>query len=224
MRVKRAKGNKKTMSVYAFEFGFREPYQLLLDGNFLHVANQMKMDMFAQLPKVLQGSIRLYTTPCVMSELRALGPDFAGAVSAATNVERRRCGHDKPIGATACLTSVIGEDNKHRFGVASQDLNLRKALRKVSGTPLIELQKTLPRKFEENIIKKISPESKIAEPARTFKKRAKAPNPLSMKKRQNGKSATNKSGPETDEMEALFVGRKRNMDPDDYFKSHKRRK
>ncbi|KAJ3240739.1 hypothetical protein HDU81_002930 [Chytriomyces hyalinus] len=208
MRVKRAKKNKKNMGVYVQIFGFREPYQMILDGNLIQVASMMKIDTWTSLPKVLQGQVRLYTTSCVISELRALGPDFGAAVLAAKKLERRRCNHDKPIGASECLKSVVGSDNKHKYGVATQDGALRKHLRAIPGTPLVyinngvvlleppsieterrmkelEIQKTLPKKFEEPVLKKINPDSKIAaEPTRTFKKKPKGPNPLSMKKKK----------------------------------------
>ncbi|KAJ3067370.1 hypothetical protein HDU98_009395 [Podochytrium sp. JEL0797] len=208
MRVKRAKKNKKVMGVYSQIFGFREPYQLLLDGNFIHVANLMKMDLWTNLAKVTQGEVRLFTTTCVLSELRALGPDFATSVESAKAFERRRCNHDTPIAASECLKSIIGSDNRHKYGVASQDHNMRVQLRTVPGTPLlylmnsvllleppshetqrrtqqIELEKTLPKKFEEKAIKRLNPDAVVApESTRTFKKKAKGPNPLSVKKKK----------------------------------------
>ncbi|KAJ3210600.1 hypothetical protein HDU82_007774, partial [Entophlyctis luteolus] len=152
--------------------------------------------------------------------LRALGPDFAPAVTSAKDIERRRCGHEKPVGASNCLKSVIAEDNRFRFVVATQELALRIELRKIPGVPLvyvnnsvmlleppskstlakmkeIEVQKTLPRKFEEEIVKKITPDTRVAaEPTRTFKKKAKGPNPLSVKKKAKKASTHVKVSPD----------------------------
>ncbi|KAI8619634.1 Fcf1-domain-containing protein [Chytriomyces sp. MP71] len=213
MRVKRAKKNKRNMSVYTQVFGFREPYQMILDGNLIQVATLMKLDTWTALPKVLQGPTRLYTTGCVLHELRSLGPDFSAAVLAAKKLEKRRCGHEKPVPAADCLKSVVGGENKHKYGIATQDLSLRKQFRAIPGTPLVyinngvvlleppsieterkmkelELQKTLPKKFEVPVLKKINPVSTIADaPARTFKKKAKGPNPLSVKKRKQSDTA-----------------------------------
>ncbi|KAI9344928.1 Fcf1-domain-containing protein [Obelidium mucronatum] len=234
MRVKRAKKNKKNMALYSQLFGFREPYQLLLDGNFIHVANLMKMDTWTAIPKVLQGQVKPFTTTCVLSELRALGEDFSATVKAAQQLERRRCNHTTPIGATECLKSIIGTDNKHKYGVASQDNDLRVHLRTIPGTPLlyimnsvllleppsketqnriaqIELEKTLPKKFEEKVIKKLNPNVKVAaEPTRTFKKKPKGPNPLSVKRKK-----TTKPGTSASKSENVKTGEKRKRDSDD---------
>ncbi|KAJ3287676.1 rRNA-processing protein UTP23 [Rhizoclosmatium globosum] len=235
MRVKRAKKNKKNMGIYAQIFGFREPYQLLLDGNFIHVNQQMKMDPWTALPKVLQGQVKLFTTTCVLSELRSLGADFNATVQTAKKLERRRCGHETPVGASECLKSVIGTDNKHKYGVASQDHTLRVHLRTVPGTPLlyvmnsvllleppsaetqrrikeIESEKMLPKQFEEKVIKKLNPDAKVApEPTRTFKKKAKGPNPLSVKKKKPAQNGGQKK-PATEGGEKVGEKRKRSED------------
>ncbi|KAJ3026345.1 UNVERIFIED_CONTAM: hypothetical protein HDU68_005790 [Siphonaria sp. JEL0065] len=235
MRVKRQKKNKKNMGIYTQLFGFREPYQLLLDGNFIHVANLMKMDTWTALPKVLQGQVKPFTTTCVLSELRALGDDFSSTVEAAKKLERRRCNHTTPIGATECLKSIIGTENKHKYGVASQDHDLRVHLRTVAGTPLlyimnsvllleppsvdtqrrvaqIELEKTLPKKFEEGAIKKLNPDVKVAsEPTRTFKKKPKGPNPLSIKKKKTMPAPKKTDGKKDD----VKTGEKRKRDDTD---------
>lgn len=148
------------------------------------------------------------TTQCVVAEIRALGPDFAGTAIAVRRLEMRRCPHTgKPVDAATCLSEIIGQDNKHRYCVATQDGNLRKKFRQVPGTPLIlisknvmvlehlssatekkikemEQAKTVPVEFEKKVLKAegldIEPE-KGEEPVKK-KRKKKQPNPLSVKK------------------------------------------
>ncbi|KAI9032144.1 Fcf1-domain-containing protein [Hyaloraphidium curvatum] len=207
MRVKRAKSARRRMAVYHHAFGFREPYQVLLDGNFVHAALAGRLDPRTQLPKVLAGTVRPMTTQCVLAEIRALGPDFGGTALAVKRLEKRRCPHTgKPVDAATCILGIVGEDNKHRYCVATQDLALRKRLREVPGTPLVlisknvvvlespspatehtvaelEQAKTMPVDFEKKVLKAegLDIEAKAEEPAKKKKKR-KEPNPLSIKK------------------------------------------
>jgi U3 small nucleolar RNA-associated protein 23 len=103
------------------------------------------------------------TTACVEAELKKLGPDFRGALITCKRFERRRCPHYKPISASDCLASIIGwtifdlffvcvshefalclgEDNKHKYGVATQDAALRASLRKVPGVPLVYINNSV---------------------------------------------------------------------------------
>ncbi|KND03285.1 rRNA-binding ribosome biosynthesis protein UTP23 [Spizellomyces punctatus DAOM BR117] len=229
MKVKRQKTNKRHISVYTHSFGFREPYQVLVDGNFIAVALQMRTDVRDALPKVLTGTARPMTTSCVQAELRALGPDFTGASLNAKRFERRRCAHThSPVPAAECIRQIIGESNQHNYCVATQDQALRSDLRKIPGTPLIyinrsvvileppsaatmakiqemEIAKTLPQSFEVSILNK--PEPLAPEPSKR-KKKAKGPNPLSVKKKRTDaeaagskKAKKKKTKKKTDELE-----------------------
>lgn len=55
MRQKRAKTYKKLMELYSRSFGFRQPYQVLVDSSFCVYATQNKIDIPKQLGAVLQG-------------------------------------------------------------------------------------------------------------------------------------------------------------------------
>lgn len=55
MRQKRAKTYKKLMELYSRTFGFRQPYQVLIDASFCTYAVQNKIDIPKQLTAVLQG-------------------------------------------------------------------------------------------------------------------------------------------------------------------------
>lgn len=58
MRGKRSKQYRKLMQQYSLHFGFREPYQVLLDGAILEDAARFKMDFVSGLSKALHGQIK----------------------------------------------------------------------------------------------------------------------------------------------------------------------
>ncbi|KAJ3219907.1 hypothetical protein HDU67_008436 [Dinochytrium kinnereticum] len=201
MKVKRSKTYKRIMGVYCRSFGFREPYQILLDGNFIQVALEIRMDPRDMLPKILSGTVRPMTTACVQEELKSLGEDFRGALINSRRIERRRCPHDKAVPASECLASIIGEDNKHKYGVATQDVGLRRSLRRIPGTPLIYINngmtlleppsiETKNRSAEMEKSKGVAKVPKLVEAEKENstpvpkRKKPQAPNPLSVKKKK----------------------------------------
>lgn len=83
---------------------------------------------------------------------RAKEPGGSYVIDKAKVFERRRCGHlpedyPDPLSTRECLMSVIdGKNsgtNKHRYVVASQDANVRSALRRVKGVPLIYINRSV---------------------------------------------------------------------------------
>lgn len=62
MKIKRQKQAKKTLSFYKYNFNFREPFQILIDGTFCQAALKNKIQIKEQLPKYLMGEIQLCTT------------------------------------------------------------------------------------------------------------------------------------------------------------------
>lgn len=42
MRRKKHKHTRRALRFYRISFGFRPPYKVLLDGNFVHALDQMK--------------------------------------------------------------------------------------------------------------------------------------------------------------------------------------
>lgn len=59
MRQKRAKAYKKLMALYSMSFGFRQPYQVVVDSTFCLEVCQHKMDPLKQLGTVLQGECKI---------------------------------------------------------------------------------------------------------------------------------------------------------------------
>ena len=71
-------------------------------------------------------------------------PGISYVIDRAKLFERRRCDHrpeeyPEPLSAPECISSVVDHNgsktNKHRYVVASQDLDVRKVMRGVMGVP-----------------------------------------------------------------------------------------
>lgn len=65
MKIKRQKQAKKTLSFYKYNFSFREPFQILIDGTFCQAALKNKIQIKEQMPKYLMGEVQLCTTKWV---------------------------------------------------------------------------------------------------------------------------------------------------------------
>ncbi|KAI8870677.1 hypothetical protein GQ42DRAFT_145575 [Ramicandelaber brevisporus] len=209
MRAKRAKQYKKCMQLYTTTFGFREPYQVLLDPQFIFHAQKSKLNLYNLLPATLQGAVKMMVTPCVITELKSMGPEAHVAFNMALRMERRRCNHHdsgKVDGVNgASKNATLPTSNKHRYCVATQNQSLRSRLRLVPGVPLlyiqrsvlilepassasinfkrrIEMAKTRATKEELQKLEAVNPTA--MEPVRKRAKKAKGPNPLSVKKKQ----------------------------------------
>ncbi len=160
--------------IYATTFGIRCPYQFIVDGTFCRGAFRHAIDLAARLPPMLGGTVRLFTTPCVMAALkeearvaaeaaRAPLPAAAGSAAERLRAERneevrlatgamrtarafelRRCMHGQALPTHECLLSIIGTENPFRYGVASDDDALKGGARDVPGVPLLYLERTFP--------------------------------------------------------------------------------
>ncbi|KIM32854.1 hypothetical protein M408DRAFT_326574 [Serendipita vermifera MAFF 305830] len=205
MRQKRAKAYRKLMAMYELSFGFRQPYQILVDSGMFIEAQDHKMELAKQLETVLQGKIKPMVTQCCIVELYKLGKDRQVAVDMAKEFERRKCNHREAIEGSTCLREVVGATNKHRYVIASQDHDLRVHLRTIQAVPLIHVKKSVmvlePPSDETLRIKaamvedalnapesekETLPSSKPSEAPFLPKphRKAKGPNPLSVKKKK----------------------------------------
>ena len=113
----------------------------------------MQCDFGRLLPSLLQADgdrqTFLHVTECAIAELSAVSAAFAGlAKSPALSVIRCRSGgkhgHTATTEAHACIRKLVGSANESHYFVATQDDELRRALRSdVPGTPLILLSKNV---------------------------------------------------------------------------------
>ncbi|KAF7978871.1 hypothetical protein HWV62_44355 [Athelia sp. TMB] len=138
-------------------FGFRQPYQVLIDSEMCKTATEHKIELVKQLGTVLQGEVKPSESYPPQSEdppLSAAGckpllfSDHPGksqqpAVDLAKEFERRKCNHREPIPGDECLASVIGETNKHRYVVATQMQPLRVKLRAIPAVPIVHVNRSV---------------------------------------------------------------------------------
>jgi U3 small nucleolar RNA-associated protein 23 len=131
MRQKRAKVYKRLMALYSMSFGFRQPYQVLVDSTFCEYAVKNKIEIAKQLDAVLQGQAKpsecgyftngsdylkhpwsfAVITQCSMVELHTLGPTQQHVVDVAKGFERRKCNHREAIPNDECIKSVVGKSH-----------------------------------------------------------------------------------------------------------------
>ncbi|AAS51238.1 ACR011Cp [Eremothecium gossypii ATCC 10895] len=213
MRQKRAKAYKKQMLVYNHTFKFREPYQVLVDDQIVLETNKSSFDLLKGLKRTLQAEVKPMITQCCMQKL--YDTKNQDAIAQGKLYERRRCNHVKePKEPIECLQSVVAVNgqNRHRYIVASQDIAIRRALRKVPGVPLVYINRAVmvmePLSSTSEQVSREAEKQKLfkglndpkytgiaensapagaqpAEGAPTLKRKGpKAPNPLSMKKRK----------------------------------------
>lgn len=137
MKIKRQKQAKKNISFYKYNFNFREPFQILVDGTFCQAALKNKIQIKEQMPKYLMGDVHLCTTICALKELESLGKELYGAKIILQRFQVRNCAHFKnPIPASECLLSMLEETNPHHYFVATQDHTLTAGLKQIPGVPL----------------------------------------------------------------------------------------
>lgn len=205
MRQKRAKTYRKLMSLYGLSFGFRQPYQVLVDADFCKDAHSLKTDILKQLSTVLQGTVKPMITQCCIHELYLQGKALQPVVDFAKTLERRKCNHREAIAGDECLADVVGDSNKHRYVIAGQSSALRVRLRKIPAVPLVHITRSVmileppseatlaakdaaeekgqkPSTQELAKLKQLQPAAD--EPPRKKRKGPKGPNPLSVKKKK----------------------------------------
>lgn len=209
MRQKRAKAYKKQMTVYLHTFKFREPFQAIVDDELVLNCEKAQFHIEKGLNRTIQGETKPMITQCCMQALYDSGNQ--NAIEVGKTFERRRCNHREAIPPKECVESIvnINNENKHRYIVASQNYELRKALRYVPGVPLIFMNRSVMvmeplsdasarysetferRKLTQGLNDKKAgklvpakePAAESSEPPRKKAKGPKGPNPLSIKKK-----------------------------------------
>ncbi|KIP12024.1 hypothetical protein PHLGIDRAFT_98791 [Phlebiopsis gigantea 11061_1 CR5-6] len=230
MRQKRAKAYRKLMAAYSLTFGFRQPYQVLADSLICKEAVEHKLDLVKQLGIVLQGTVKPMITQCCIHELYLQGKGVQPVVDLAKTFERRKCNHKEAIPGDECVSSVVGDSNKHRYVIATQSQPLRSKLRAISAVPVVhitrsvmilepmsEISQQVKARAEQQILLPSSTETaKLAAtapaaegPPKKKRKGPKGPNPLSMKKKKP-KQAESAPRPATKDAEkSVNLGEKR---------------
>ena len=125
------------------------PFTVLVDGNFVHAVTTKNYDVEEHLSRILDvesGRCAMVTTGSVYDELRTLasgegGDAFKPSCAAASRLKRLRVGgggscNDSLTPAESIL-KLIGQHNRHKYVVATQDAELQAKLRKIPGVPIV---------------------------------------------------------------------------------------
>uniref|UniRef100_A0A5B6YH54 UTP23 sensor motif region domain-containing protein n=1 Tax=Davidia involucrata TaxID=16924 RepID=A0A5B6YH54_DAVIN len=138
MRLKKQKRHRRSVRFYTACFGFREPFKVLCDGTFVHhlLVNGISPANTA-ISNILGATVKVFTTRCVLAELKSLGDSYTESLKAAHSLMTARCDHEKRKSAVACIMEIIGEKNPEHFFVATQDADLRKKFQEIPGVPVI---------------------------------------------------------------------------------------
>ncbi|KAI9476517.1 MAG: Fcf1-domain-containing protein [Benjaminiella poitrasii] len=136
--TKESRTNKKIVQAYSIGFGFRSPYQIILDGEFCKVALDKKIYLKDALPELMFAPTRLIVTECILNELKSKGHDHTSAYILAKKFETRKCPHkDQPVSSYQCIRDLVGTDNKNHLLIATQHPKLKDRLRKIPGVPIV---------------------------------------------------------------------------------------
>ncbi|CAH0476661.1 unnamed protein product [Peronospora belbahrii] len=231
MRYLRAKGIRKALRQFHFLCGLKAPYKVLLDGNFIAMCIQMKVDVHERVSKYLQVKpyeCEFYVPRAALEELAILGEATKEAYKLAKSFKvaetydqsEKKDEEDKPVDVSMAIQKIIGDKNDRKFVVCTQEVELRKALRLVPGVPLMYLNRSVlvfeeishatlaivrqeekanMAKLDVNEKRKLEQmqddeesEDEHAENLRLQKRRAKGPNPLSVKRPTNKKVRSKK--------------------------------
>jgi len=203
MKIKRSKRIRKVLQFYKINHGIRAPYKVLLDGEFIQAALEGQIMIKEQIPKMMQDDKTVpYITKCVIDELRTKGSPYSGAVFIANTLDRLKCRHKGIKTVDECYSIFIGNNSKERVIMGIQEPTLRTKARETVGVPVfylhgsvpvmeapsditldnerqVAIQKTLVQGDEKKLVEAATP---AATSGPTRKRKAKGPNPLSVKK------------------------------------------
>ncbi|XP_023942981.2 rRNA-processing protein UTP23 homolog [Bicyclus anynana] len=232
MKITRYKKVQKYLKFYYNNFGFHQPYQVLIDGTFCFSAFKEHIAIREQLTKYLNGNVKLLTTRCIIKETEKIAKKTHGALTILKQFGIHECGHKEPVSGSQCILSMVGKKNDKHYILATQDRDLQEKMRLKAGVPLLYLHNKSPtlekpspasygkagQSLEANSSIFISPTQNealknmkkslgIEEKDETKKiivkeKKQKNPNPLSCKKKK-----TKQGNKQNDKKDKVFEGR-----------------
>ena len=155
MGRRKDKWTKKTVNFFRYIFKFSPPFKIIIDGNFIAISLQKKINM----------KTSLIIPSCIFKEIQLIEEKIPGILSIINQYKIEECKHNQ-MDPISCIRNYIGKKNYDKYFVATQDDFLRNQLRKIPGVPLIF--------FGQNmlLIDKLSPASLIASERRENLKEA----------------------------------------------------
>lgn len=216
MRTAKGKGNdaRKVLTYYRVNFGILPPYKVLCDAPVMHVAPKRSIFLKEALPRLLAATAVPVVTRCIYEELRALGDEFAEAKAFAKRCPREPCVHGGARkSASDCISAYLEKGNHSKLLLATNDSEVMRIGMEKCDIPIVTIadqtrlvlrkptamaiESTKKLREEKNCAlqgtdKALLADSDTRKPLRlklgiVRKRRAKGPNPLSMKKSRKEK-------------------------------------
>jgi len=140
-------------ALYSKVFGYRPPYQVLIDSSMCRAALRHRLNFKEAIPIILGGAVRLSVTSCTMAELRVQADEarqaseeadqiVTGAPFVARRLDLLRCHHGTPQSSIACISNLIKERSEQHYCVLTDEQELKESCRKSPGIPLLYLERT----------------------------------------------------------------------------------
>ena len=123
---------------FSYNTALRAPFPILIDSNFFSHTVRAKLGLLESLMDCLQATVRPMVTSCVLAEMERLGTKYRLAMQIARDErwERLSCDHTG-VYADDC---IVDRCVKSRiYIVATNDRDLKRRIRKISGVPLISV-------------------------------------------------------------------------------------
>jgi U3 small nucleolar RNA-associated protein 23 len=112
----------RIVNFFRINHHFHEPYQLLLDGNFIKIMVERDIDLKRKFENATDGRVTLRVTSCILRELELLGTDFKLVLEEARKHKTIFCKHALEYSVDSCIVDQVGESNEKMYMVCSQDL------------------------------------------------------------------------------------------------------
>jgi U3 small nucleolar RNA-associated protein 23 len=155
MRIVRAKFIRKYLKFYKIVYNISDPYDILLDGNFIYTALKNKVDIRERLLKLLQipKNIELYILLSAYKELESIGDKAISSIEFIKKfciiIDDININGDTPSEKTINMLNNIRKEKinnissikNKKYMVATQDKDLRNMLGEIPGIPIIYLNK-----------------------------------------------------------------------------------
>ena len=168
-RLKRQKQTRKILDFYRMQFQIQRPFKVLLDGNFIHHCVKNNINIRDRLSTLLSDpKVEPLVPNQVIDELTSIGAPCAEALAMASTFKqapvhggsssgrkrKRRGGDDgmqgepskdvddeadNKIAPSTAILHLLGRNNRHRYMVATQDVDLRKMTHGIPGVPAMYL-------------------------------------------------------------------------------------
>ena len=101
----------RIINFYRINHQFHEPYQFLIDGNFIRLLVEKELDLKRKFEQSIKGKCTLRVTSCIIRELELLGDHFRLVLEQARTLKVVSCKHSIGHPVDACIQEMVGDSN-----------------------------------------------------------------------------------------------------------------